>query len=350
MSDSTSHPQGEQQHDQQKQQALLNIESLDNWLQQQGIKGDGDIAVERLAVGRSNEMYILSYDHDGQRCDLVLRRPAAVAWEKAEKVLRREYQLLNALSSQSVAVPEVVAICDDTSVIGVMFYLMKKVEGFVPAMGAIPAGFTDSDERIKQTAYAGLEAIAKIHSVDWRATGLGDFGKPDEFHQRQVGRWTAQLDSYGGRELPGLVSIGQWLQQHLPRHWTPTIMHGDYHPLNLLMAEHLPPTISAIVDWETSTIGDPFLDLVGFLDIWYDANAGIDWPDYDTMVAQYLRLVDFEPENMTYYRLLYYFRQSVLLEGIYQRSLQDTTREPMQEMASHVDRMIERAQNLLQQQ
>lgn len=327
---------------------LLDVKQLEKWLIENQFKGEGDLSVERLAAGRSNEMFVLSYlNRAGQKQDVVLRRPAGVAWEKAEKGLRREFQLLKALQLQDVLVPEVLALCEDKNVIGALFYLMEKVDGFIPAMGSIPETHLASKALIKQTAFAGLEAIAKIHRVDWRAIGLGDFGKPDGYHERQVERWTSQLESYGGRELSGLVNIGDWLQKHLPSHWTPTIMHGDYHALNLLMSPNLPPTIAAVVDWETSTIGDPFLDIVGYLDIWYDANPGIDWPDYDAMVAHYLSLVDFAPENMTYYRLLYYFRQSVLLEGIYQRSLKDPTRENMEEMGQHVDRMILRAEVIL---
>ena len=323
---------------------LLDVGRLDAWMLGQGLKAAGTIDIEKLAVGRSNEMFVLRFtDASGEAAEAVLRRPAGVAWEKAANSLRREYQLMSALAGRGVPVPAAIAICENEDVLGALFYLMKKVDGFIPAMGAIPASFTGDEALVRQTAFAGLDAIAAIHSVDWKAVGLAGYGKPDNFHERQVGRWTAQLESYGGRELPGLKRIGDWLQQNLPSRWTPTIMHGDYHPLNLLMSNELPPAIAAIVDWETSTIGDPFLDLVGYLDIWYDANGGIDWPDYDEMVDYYLSRVDFEPENMDYYRLLYSFRQSVLLEGIYQRSLSDDTREDMVEMAEHVDRLIAKA-------
>ena len=327
---------------------LLDIEKLDRWLVGERLKPAGELKIEQLTAGRSNEMFVLEFDNaDGNSVQWVLRRPSGVAWEKAEKVLRREFTLLNALSPLDVATPKTIVQCEDKSVIGAVFYLMEKVEGFIPAMGGFPDAFKATTELQRQCGLAGIEAIAAIHRVDWRAAGLADYGKPEGFHERQVGRWTAQYESYGGRELPGLARIGEWLQNNLPVQWAPTIMHGDYHALNILMAPELPPRISAIVDWETSTIGDPFLDVVGFLDIWYDANSDIESPDYDAMVAHYLSLVDFAPENFTYYRLLFYFRQSVLLEGIYQRSLQDDTREDRVEMAEHVDRLIQRAEALL---
>ena len=328
--------------------ALLDKQQLNHWLQAKGLMGEGTLTVTRLAAGRSNEMFVLDYaSPDGQAQSGVLRRPAGVAWEKAEKVLRREYQLLNALKGRQLAVPEPIVLNEDKSVIGALFYIMQRVDGFVPAMGAIPESFIAANQDIRDTAFAGLQAIAAIHNVDWKQAGLSEYGKPDDFHQRQVGRWSKQLHSYEGRPLPELNRIGDWLEQHLPSQWTPTIMHGDYHPLNMLMADQQPPRIAAIVDWETSTIGDPFLDLVNYLDLWYVCNGGVDWPTEDEMIAHYLSLVDFEPENLLYYKLLYAFRQSVLLEGIYQRSLRDDTRDNMDEMAQRVDYLIAQAIVLL---
>lgn len=325
---------------------LIDTPSLDRWLQSRGHKTIEPLSVTKLKGGASNEMFILSFDVDNKTKELVLRRPAGVAWEKAEKVIQREYRLLEALTHQDVPTPAAIDICTDKNVLGSLFYLMEKIEGFVPAMG-IQEPFIANESVRRQTAFAGLEALAKLHSVNWVKAGLEDYGKPNDFHQRQVGRWTSQLDSYGGRDLPALKSIGEWLQKNLPAHWTPTIMHGDYHPLNLLLEHELPPKVVAIVDWETSTIGDPFLDVVGYLDIWYDANADIEWPSYDEMVQHYLSLVTYQPENFTYYQLLYYFRQSVLLEGIYQRSLIDETRDNQDAIGDHVLRMIGRAEALL---
>ena len=329
-------------------ESLLDAQQLDRWLVQLGLKPSGSLAIESLLAGRSNEMFILRFDdRDGVPCEWVLRRPAGVSWEKSEQVLQREYRLLNILSPLDVPTPRIICFCEDRSVIGVMFYVMEHVAGFTPASGSLPAQFKSSVDLQHACARAGLEAVAQLHRIDWQAEGLGCYGNPDNFHERQVGRWLSQYEGYQGRPLPGLSTMGRWLEANLPARWHPTIMHGDYHPLNVLMAPDLPPRVAAIVDWETSTIGDPFLDLVGYLDIWYDVNHDMSTPDYDAMVDHYLTLVDFAPENLTYYRVLYYFRQSVLLEGIYQRSMSDGTREPMTQVGDHVDRMIQRAQTLI---
>lgn len=301
---------------------LIDIEKLDRWIRGQGLKTDEELKLQRIQDGRSNEMFFVEC---GQQ-HWVLRRPSGIAWEKTEKGLCREFRLLDAIKDTGVPIPRAVALCEDRSVLGAVFYLMEKIDGFTPAY-KLPEEFVASAELRQQTVRALLEAAAALHSLDWRALGLEDFGKIDNFHERQVGRWAAQLDGYQGRELTGIKDIGNWLEKNLPSRWTPTIMHGDYHALNMMMAPELPPKMAGIIDWETSTIGDPFIDIVGFLDIWFDTNKQYSWPDYEDLVDYYLSLVKHRPENFTYYQALYHYRMAVLLEGIYQRSFNDETRE-----------------------
>lgn len=302
--------------------ALVDIARLDRWLQEKGLKTDEILELERIQDGKSNEMFFVGCGEQ----QWVLRRPSGIAWEKTEKGLLREFRLLDAIKDTEVPAPGAVALCEDREVIGAVFYLMDRVDGFTPAY-QLPDAFVATEEVREQTAKAALDAAATLHRQDWRALGLEGFGKIDNFHERQVGRWAAQLESYQGRELEGIADIGGWLEQNLPTHWTPTIMHGDYHALNMMMAPELPPKLAAIIDWETSTIGDPFLDVIGFLDVWYSANKAYQWPAPDSLLDYYLGLVEFEPENISYYQALYHYRMAVLLEGIYQRSKSDDTRE-----------------------
>ena len=188
--------------------------------------------------------------------------------------------------------------------------------------------------------------IGELHKVDWQAVGLSGFGKPEGLHERQVGRWSGQLASYGGREIPGMAETGKWLEANIPKVWSPTIMHADYHMFNVLIAPLPPARVVAIVDWETATIGDPFLDFIGFCEAWHSMRAEGGWPSYQEMMERYLQRRNLpagnsgdsaeslrsdapepSPADQQYYAVLYNFRLAVLLEGIYQRSLQDPTRE-----------------------
>ncbi|MGH3636707.1 MAG: phosphotransferase family protein, partial [Mycobacterium sp.] len=161
--------------------------------------------------------------------------------------------------------------------------------------------------------------------------GLGDLGRPNGFHERQVQRWSSQLSSYQGRELPGIDEVMIWLQGHLPGSFIPTIMHGDFHMTNVLIARDRPGRVLAILDWETTTIGDPLLDLAGFCEIWCSV-AGDGFPGRDALVERYATVRDLaDLDDLDYYNVLYNFRMAVLLEGIYQRSLVDLSR-PAQEL------------------
>src|SRR5258706_223611 len=106
-------------------------------------------------------------------------------------------------------------------------------------------------------ARAFMTALAALHAADWRGLGLADFGRPEGFLERQVVRWSKQLDSYRTRPLPDMDRLAAWLQAHRPPGEPPTLIHGDYHLDNVIFARALPPRVAAIFDWETATLGDP---------------------------------------------------------------------------------------------
>ena len=296
-------------------------QAIGAWLDATGIAPGAPLTFERIAGGRSNVMFRVAR---GDR-RLVLRRPAKVAIEKANDGIRREYRVLTALADTDVPHPEAIALCDDPEVIGCVFYVMEEVEG-TPATG-LPPELGPPETVRPAVTFALTDALAALHDVDWRANGLTDFGRPEGFHERQVDRWTSQFRSYGGREQPQVAIVGAWLQRHLPDAWSPTIMHADYHMLNVIIAPDLPVRVAAIVDWETATIGDPLLDLAGFCEVWCGAYAGDGWPDRAEIIDRYAerRGLTSMPD-LTYYEVLYNFRLGILLEGVFHRSTQDPSR------------------------
>ena len=299
--------------------SLMDVGRLEAWLDGQGIEAGYPITVRQLAGGASNVMFAV----DRGAGSWVLRRPAQVAVERADAGMAREYQILHALAGSKVPHPGVVALCQDRSVLGSVFYLMQRVDG-VPAV-QVPAGLDNAPGRAA-VADALVDALAQLHDFDWRAAGLASLGRPDGFHERQVERWMRQLRSYDGRELPGVDAVAAWLRAHLPGDFEPALMHGDYHTMNVLMTFDPAPAVTAIVDWETATIGDPILDLAGFCESWARA-AGRDWPGEPELTERYRtdRGLAHLPD-LTYYKVLYNFRLSVLLEGIFQRAQRDPTR------------------------
>jgi aminoglycoside phosphotransferase (APT) family kinase protein len=302
--------------------ALLPVDVLAAWLDDEGIAPGEPIWSEPLRGGVTNVMLrIRRAEHQ-----LVVRRPAKRSTDRADDGMRREYRILEALAGSDVPHPRAVALCNDMSRLGCVFYAMEDIDG-ISALER-PEYLTP-----QAVTAAAIEALAALHELDYAARGLADLGQPGGFHERQVSRWAAQHARDGGRAPERLTEVGRWLEQHLPSEWTPALMHGDYHMLNLLLARDPPARVAAIVDWETATIGDPLLDLAGFREVWTSAFRESPWPDGEEIVERYVAARGLgQVPDLRYYATLYNFRMAVLLEGVYQRSLRDDTR-PDNELA-----------------
>jgi aminoglycoside phosphotransferase (APT) family kinase protein len=185
----------------------------------------------------------------------------------------REARVLTALNGTAVPHPFCHAACADPGVIGAPFYVMELVPGWAAELreetihNAAPFNVPPSEYGV---AYAMIDGLIALANVDYRAVGLQDFGRPDNFLERQVERWEGQLQSYAtlygyeGRELPGYAFVRDWLRANIPGDFTAGIIHGDVGTPNALFAFDRPCRLTALIDWELSTIGDPLLDLAWF--------------------------------------------------------------------------------------
>jgi aminoglycoside phosphotransferase (APT) family kinase protein len=246
---------------------LIDEPRLIHWLDEHVPElGSGALVWTMIHGGTSN--VILSIDRGGPTA--VLRRPPEVPPPNSEKAIMREARVLRALNGTPVPHPHCYGICEDATVIGAPFYVMELVPGWA---GEI------HDERIHHRApfdrapyeygiqYALVDGIVALANVDHVAVGLGDFGKPDNFLARQVDRWAGQLASYerlygyAGRALPGYDVAEAWLRANIPADSVTGIIHGDMGTPNALFAFDAPARLTALIDWELSTIGDPLLDL-----------------------------------------------------------------------------------------
>ncbi|HEU5367034.1 MAG TPA: phosphotransferase family protein, partial [Ktedonobacterales bacterium] len=216
---------------------------------------DGPLTAERVIAGHSNETFFITR---GSQSWVLRRPPLGPLLPTAHDVLR-EYRVLSALAKTNVPVPQPVLACEDTSVIGAPFYLMERKRGVV-IRETLPA-FADTPAVRRDLGLALVDALASLHSVDWRAAGLEGFGKPEGYLERQVRRWMGQLDGARNREIPELDQVSEWLKEHIPDSPPATIVHGDYRMDNVMFADGLPTQVIAILDWEMSTLGDPLADL-----------------------------------------------------------------------------------------
>ncbi|RYY25347.1 MAG: phosphotransferase family protein [Sphingomonadales bacterium] len=311
--------------------APVDIERLAAWMDREGI-GQGAISeVTALAGGTQN--IILRFIRDGQ--SYVLRRPPLAMREGNNETMRREARVLAALAGSKVPHPALIASCSEPDILGASFYLMEAVEGFNATQGLPKLHASDPAIRHRM-GIALVESAAAIGEIDHVAAGLGDFGKPDNFLGRQVGRWKAQLESYhefeswpGPAGLPGADVAARYLDEAQPASFTPGLMHGDF-TLNNVMYRPDSGEIAAVIDWELSTIGDPLVDLGWLLATWpgippVDLNVlrVTPWEGFPVageLVERYSELSGRSLANMDWYFVLACYKLAIILEGTFARA------------------------------
>ncbi len=296
-------------------------EKLGNWLDET-FPGRGPFDLTRLSGGNSNETLMLT-DPEGS---FVLRRPPADAIDPSAHSMEREYRIMSALNDQDVPSPEAfgVGVGED----GGQFLVMEAVKGY-PLTDQLPDG-VDPDSAAAGIGPALIDALAKLHLVDWQAAGLSDFGRPEGFLERQVPRWSNQYERVQVRELPRFNELADWLEANHPPDQTPAIMHGDFHLDNTLITFGEKIEVSAIIDWEMSTIGDPLFDLGISLAFW-----GPDRPDRMAMpkvqgvsrlpftpsrrelAALYTEKTGRSTEHIDWYMAIAFWKLAAIVEGAY---------------------------------
>ena len=308
--------------------AIADPARLAEWLDDHGIPGAGSsLTIRFVSGGASNQIFELA--RGGDR--FALRRPPPELPAGRNETMLREYRVLAALAESDVPHPRVRASCDDPEVMGgAWFYVMDYVDGWSPIQEGVhwPAPFHADLAARRGLAFELVGGIAKLARVDWRAAGLGDFGKPDGFLARQVDRWLAHLAKIQFRPLPGLDTAAAWLRAHTPASFTPGIIHGDYQFANVMFAHGAPARLAAIVDWEMSTIGDPLLDFAWILMTWPDpeerggAASYVDYTGMPTraeLIEFYARETGLPVDRLDYYIVLARFKMACVLEAGYAR-------------------------------
>jgi aminoglycoside phosphotransferase (APT) family kinase protein len=303
----------------------------------------GGIALHQFQGGQSNPTFLLETGVG----KLVLRRkPAGVLLASAHAV-DREYRITRALFDAGLPVPEPLALCEDTDVIGSMFYVMRHVPGrafWDPRMPGLSRG---DRAAIYDSANATLAAL---HRVDYEAIGLGDYGKPGNYFARQISRWTRQYDASRTRDIPEMDRLIAWLPSAIPAlPERTTIIHGDFSFHNLLI-HPTEPRVVAMIDWELSTLGDPLGDLSYHMMEWtrpegVDVRGTLGGADLDALgipsPADYARRYrertgfDIDPTH-PFYTAYNLFRIAAILQGIAGRA-----REGVQ-TAANAGEIIER--------
>jgi aminoglycoside phosphotransferase (APT) family kinase protein len=234
----------------------FDVDALARYLSGRIAGVEAPFVVRQFRGGQSNPTYYLQSSADPSG-PLVLRRKPPGQLLPSAHAIEREYQVMTALQNSGVPVPKTHLLCEDARVIGTPFFVMEYVNGHPMSDATLP----DRSAEDRRAIYRSMiEVLARLHRVDWRAAGLGDYGKPGNYVARQVHRWTAQYRASETGRIDAMERLIDWLPAHIPTDDAAAIVHGDYRPGNLLL-HAIEPNVAAVIDWELSTIGHPLVDL-----------------------------------------------------------------------------------------
>jgi aminoglycoside phosphotransferase (APT) family kinase protein len=312
---------------------LLVRRPLEAYLDAHGL-GSGPIEAEPVGQGHSNVTYLITRGDT----ELVLRRPPRPPLPPSAHDVLREARLLSAIEPADVRTPKVLLACDDESVIGAPFYVMERVIGDV-VVTELPATLQAEEDR-RRASEELVDALVEVHAVDWEACGLGDYGKPTGYLERQLRRFGGLWEHNKTRELPTLDKVTAWLADHRPESGPATIVHGDYRLGNVMFACEQPPRLNAIFDWELATIGDPLADVGYLVATWSEpgephnaisALGGLTrQPGFYSrrdLIERYEERSGRSMGDVRWYMTLALWKSAVFLEGSYKRRLAGTTED-----------------------
>lgn len=314
----------------------LDIERVDAWLRSQGVPLDGMPEITQYSGGASNWTYRLKYANR----DLILRRPPSGTKAKSAHDMQREYLIQRALKPAYPCVAQMVASCEDVSVIGVPFYVMDRIAGIIPRR-RFPPGIEFDAAHARQLGFNVLDKLIELHRVDWRAAGLASLGKGEGYARRQIEGWIGRWDrARTWNVMPGR-DVKRWLTANVPDDVETCVIHNDWRLDNIVFDEAEPTRVIGVLDWEMATLGDPLMELGSALAYWVQADddrfarsirrqpthlPGM--PTRREIVEYYCAKTGLPSRNWTFYEVYGQFRLAVIVQQIYYRYHHRQTRNP----------------------
>jgi aminoglycoside phosphotransferase (APT) family kinase protein len=325
----------------------LDQAALASYLQNK-LDGAANLSIEQFPGGHSNLTYLLRTP--GR--EYVLRRgPLGPVAPKAHD-MAREYMVLKAAHPFFDAAPEVFHLCEDTSIIGAVFFIMERRRGIV-VRDRIPAELAVFPDYPARVSRGFVDCLVELHAVDIEKHGLVSLGKPAGFLERQVRGWFERWNRAKTEEIPQMQRLIQWLTDHLPASPAPTLVHNDFKLDNLMLDAQDPERVEAVLDWEMATVGDPLVDLGLSLCYWSQpsdpggAKASLtsepDWFTREELVGRYAERTGRDVSQINYYEVFALFKLAVVLQQIYVRFHRGQTQD---ERFRHFDK---RVHHLIQQ-
>ncbi len=295
---------------------------------------DGPVAVRQFPSGASNLTYLVTV---GDR-EVVLRRPPFGRKARSAHDMGREVRVLTALRETYPYVPAVLAYCDDPEVLGSEFYVMERITGII-LRKALPKGLKLSRDDVGRLCRNVFDRLVELHSLDFRAAGLADLGRPEGYIRRQIEGWSDRYVKARTSNAPSFERVMEWLKAEMPADGPPCLIHGDFRLDNVVLDSQDPLEVVGVLDWEMATIGDGLMDLGNSLAYWIEKSdpwllrvmrlQPTNLPGMMTraeVVAYYADKRGLEIESFDFYRIYGVFRLVVIMQQIYYRFFHRQTR------------------------
>lgn len=325
----------------------MNADGIARW------RGGGPIVLTPLAGGSSANVYLA--EQGSER--FVLRTTAHPPRPDSARALEREARVLGALAGSPVPHPALLAYCPDEKVAGAPFLLMEHVDGW---LGTSPPAHADRDF-VHATAFALVDGLAALALLDPAAIGLGDFGWPDNFLERQADRWGGLMEQhrahpqYGDRALPGFDELGDWLREKRPETQRISLIHGDASYSNVMFCHEPPARLAAFIDWEIATLGDPLLDLGRAL-YPFPSQAGLPgyslaidhsgYPPREMLAERYAQRTGLSVAALDYYMVLSMYKLAALIEFNHVKSLREPAGSMSRRIADFIPQLVAGAHDI----
>lgn len=319
----------------------LNIESLSPWLAKQIAGLNGVPKVTQYAGGASNWTYCLAYSNPtGVDTEVILRRGPAGTKAKGAHDMGREHKLQAALKPVYQYVPEMLAHCEDESIIGTEFYVMEKLNGIIPRKN-MPKDLHLSTGDTRKLCENALDSLIELHQVDYKAAELSHIAKGEGYTQRQIDGWIGRYQKARTWNVPKANYICDWLKANIPSDEHICLTHNDFRFDNLVLDAQEPTRIIGVLDWELATLGDPLMDLGNSLAYWVQADddklakSTRRQPTHlpgmysrQEVIDYYMDKTGLKVDNFAFYEVYGLFRLAAIAQQIYYRYHHKQTNNP----------------------
>lgn len=314
----------------------LDKEAISRFVKEELEGVQGNLHVKQFRGGASNLTYQLDFDNRS----FILRCPPPGTKAKGAHDMGREYSIMQKLKPVYPYVPEMIAYCPDTSLIGREFYLMEKLTGIIPRAN-LPRGMSLSPAQTRLLCTNVLDKLVALHQVDMESTGLSELGKGSGYVERQIAGWTERYKKARTWNVPKCTYVINWLKDHLPAKERSCFIHNDFRFDNVVLDVDDPLKVVGVLDWEMATVGDPLMDLGNSLAYWVEAEDDFFMkkvrrqPTHlpgmlsrKEVVDYYCRKMGFPVEDFRFYEVYGLFRLAVIVQQIYYRYHHRQTSNP----------------------